>query len=368
MDTLKAFAALIAGVWNRPVFDISVGHIVIAVVIVVLSLLLRGFIGHHVLNFLMRAARRTKTELDDHLVEAIGPPFKLLPLIFGLFVAVQILGLSGGGQDFAANVLRSFVAFAIFWALMRAVTPFFAMVPSLQQALSPAIVDWAQKAARALFAFVGGAAILQIWGIQVGPMLAGLGIFGVAVALGAQDLFKNLIAGLLILAEKRFEPGDYISVGDIEGTVESINFRSTIINRFDRGPMFMPNAELSDNTVINLSRRAFRRIRWNLGIEYGASAEQLRTICDGLLDYLTGNADFVQPPDGAIVVRVDEFADSSINILLMAFAATTDYQQFMRIKEDLILATKKIVADAGTDFAFPSRTIYLQGEGTSESA
>ena len=364
MDTLKTLAELVAGVWNRSLFDISVGKLILAVIIVVLSLLLRGFIGHHVLGVMARVARRTKAGFDDHLVEAIAPPFKLLPLILGLFLAVQVLGLSGSAQDVSANILRSFIAYAIFWALVRSVDPVFGMMSSLEQALSPAIIDWTKKTAKALFAFIGGAAILEIWGIQVGPMLAGLGIFGVAVALGAQDLFKNLIGGLLVLVEKRFVPGDYIIADGVEGTVERINFRSTVINRYDKGPIFIPNAQLSDAVVVNLSRRAWRRIKWIIGVEYAASAEQLRDVCNGILAYVQGNDDFVQPPDGALIVRIDEFADSSINILVMVSAATTDLQEYLRIKEDLALAIKDVVAKAGTDFAFPSRTIYMAGDGS----
>src|SRR5690606_24926556 len=104
------------------------------------------------------------------------------------------------------------------------------------------------------------ATILEIWGIKVAPILAGFGLLGVAVALGAQDLFKNLIAGLLILSEKRFSIGDWVRVKDlVEGTVESIGFRSTVIRRFDLSPVYVPNTMLSDNAVINFSNMIFRR-------------------------------------------------------------------------------------------------------------
>jgi len=95
--------------------------------------------------------------------------------------------------------------------------------------------------------FLGFATVLQVWGIQVGPILAGLGLFGVAVALGAQDLFRNLIGGLCVLIEKRFKVGDWIMVdGVVEGTVEHIGFRSTKVIRFDLSPVFVPNQKLSD--------------------------------------------------------------------------------------------------------------------------
>ena len=126
-------------------------------------------------------------------------------------------------------------------------------------------------------AWFGAATILEIWGIKIGPILAGLGLFGVAVALGAQDLFKNLISGFLVIAEKRFNPGDWIRVdGEVEGTVETINFRSTLVRRFDKAPVFVPNSKLSDNSVINFSSMTFRRIYWVIGVEYRTTVDQLR--------------------------------------------------------------------------------------------
>ena len=115
-----------------------------------------------------------------------------------------------------------------------------ALLGRLEEIFSRALVEWLVKAIKAGVVFIGSATILEVWGTKVGPLIAGLGLFGVAVALGAQDLFKNLIAGILILAEKRFADGDWIRVdGVVEGTVESIGFRSTRIRRFNRAPVLV---------------------------------------------------------------------------------------------------------------------------------
>ena len=125
----------------------------------------------------------------------------------------------------------------------------------------------------------GAMAILEIWGIAVGPLLAGLGLFGAAVALGAQDLFKNLIGGMTIIAEKRFQPGEWIRVdGVVEGVVEDIGFRSTKVRRFDKAPVHVPNAALSDAVVTNFSRMTHRRIKWKIGVVYNSTVEQLQII------------------------------------------------------------------------------------------
>ncbi|MCK5444122.1 MAG: mechanosensitive ion channel family protein, partial [Rhodospirillaceae bacterium] len=205
------------------------------------------------------------------------------------------------------------------------------------------------------------ASILELWGIKVGPILAGLGLFGVAVALGAQDLFKNLIAGILILAERRFNKGDWILVdGVVEGTVEHIGFRSTMVRRFDKAPVYVPNTKLADSAVTNFTAMTHRRIYWHLGVEYNTTIEQLRTIRDEIENYIFETADFADPKEVSTFVRIDRFSDSSIDIMLYCFTNTTNWGEWLEVKERLAYKIKEIVEGAGTGFAFPSRTIYVE--------
>ncbi len=357
----------VQSVWQTTVLGLNAGDVILAVLILVLALLLRGFIARHCIGFLSRLAKRTKTQIDDELLRALEEPLKLIPIIFGLFFALRLLGTSDDTQVLFDRMLSSLIAFAIFWSLVRAVDPVAMVLKPLEKTLSLEIMLWVRKAAKALFIFIGGAAILELWGIQVGPFLAGLGIFGVAVALGAQDLFKNLIAGLLVLAEKRFQVGDWIKVdGVVEGTVEAINFRSTTVRRFDKGPVYVPNSKLSDNAVTNFSRMTNRRIYWKIGLVYSSTTEQLKAVRQGVYDYVMGNDAFVHPPGGTLLVQIDSFNDSSIDLMVYCFTKTTDWGNWLIIKEEFALAIKEIVADAGSDFAFPTRTVYLEGPGPGE--
>jgi len=354
-------------VWQTSLFGINAGNAILAVVVVVLSLLLRGFIAYHFVGFLSKLTKRSKTQIDDELLRALEEPLKLIPVIIGLFFALRVLGAEGETTLLFDKVLSSLIAFSIFWTLVRAVDPLAAVLKPLENALTPEIMSWVRKSAKGLFAFIGGAAILELWGIQVGPFLAGLGIFGVAVALGAQDLFKNLIAGFLVLAEKRFQVGDWIKVdGVVEGTVELINFRSTTIRRFDKSPVYVPNANLSDNAVTNFSRMTARRIYWNVGLVYSSSVEQLREIRQGVHDYIMNSDDFLHPPEGTLLIHIDSFNESSIDLLIYCFTKTTDWGQWLQVKEEFALAVKEIVANAGSDFAFPTRTIHVEGPGMGE--
>ena len=261
----------------------------------------------------------------------------------------------------ADNLIRSLIIITIFWSFFRLVEPFSFLFKGLESAFSREMVEWLMKAIKAAFAFIGAAAILETWGIQVAPLLAGLGIFGVAVALGAQDLFKNLIAGLLIIAEKRFGNGDWIKVdGVVEGTVEKIGFRSTRVRRFDQAPVQVPNSQLSDQAVTNFSMMTHRRIYWTIGVEYRTTVDQLRQIRDGIEDYVVNNPDFVDPSEISTFVRIDQFSDSSIDIMLYCFTVTTNWGDWLEIKETLAYKIKDIVEAAGTGFAFPSRSLYLE--------
>jgi MscS family membrane protein len=112
--------------------------------------------------------------------------------------------------------------------------------------------------------------------------------------------------------------------------------------------------------VVNYAQMTHYRISWIIGLEYGATVDQLRRVRDGIETYLRGNADFVQPPDAPMFVRVDKFNDSSIDLMVYCFANTTNWGEWLKIKEAMIYAFKNLVEDAGCGFAFPSRSLYVE--------
>lgn len=353
------FWSLVIDVWNTSFLGASVGQGLLAMVAVLAALFLRGVISRWLVSAMRRVVRKTANQLDDAVVDALAGPFQLIPVIIGLFIATTIVGL-GGPESIGARLVQSLIAITMFWALHNAVTPVSRSLDAIAKSLTPVMIDWMTKSLQILFVIVGAAAVLEIWSIPVGPIIAGLGLFGVAVGLGAQDLFKNLIAGVLILTERRFLPGDWVQVdGVVEGTVEKINFRSTVVRRFDKGPVYVPNSKLSDNAVTNFSRMTHRRISWAIGVEYKTTTEQLAYIRDKTLGYILGHPEFAKPPEVTTFMRVDAFGPSSIDFKLYAFTVTTNWTEWLRIKEELAFELKKIVEESGTAFAFPSQTIYV---------
>ena len=355
------FWALTVDVWQTGISGVDLGRLITAAGIFLIFLIFRRLFTHFILSSLKNLTKKTGTNLDDNAIEALENPIRFIPIVMGFFFVVEYLDIHGTFSIIGDNVIRSLIAFTIFWALLKLVDPLSLFLRGLEKFFTLAMVEWLVKAIKVAFIFIGAATILQIWGIQVGPILAGLGLFGVAVALGAQDLFKNLIAGILIIAEKRFNTGDWIEVeGTVEGIVKTIGFRSTVVERFDKAPVYVPNTKLSDSAVTNFSDMTHRRIYWKIGIEYRTSIDQLRTIRDSIEAYILSNSEFAKPPETILYVRIDKFSDSSIDLMLYCFTKTTNTGEWLEIKEKLAYAIKEIVENSGTAFAFPSHSIYVE--------
>ena len=363
-ETMQGFYTMLAQVWRDGVLDISVTRLMLALGVFLFFAALRGLFTRFVLRRLERITERTETEFDDLLRDAIEEPLKLLFLVMGAFFAERTLGLTGLPAEIADKILRSLLAVGIFSTLYSALPPVFFGLRRIEELLSKEIVRWLMTIARWGIILTGAATVLQIWGIQIGPIIAGFGLFGVAVALGAQDLFKNLLGGVSILLERRFKIGDWVRVESIvEGTVEDIGFRSTRIRRFDQVPVVVPNNFFADYALINFSEMNYRRIFWQIGVEYQTSSAQLRDICGQIKSWLDDNANFISDDRVPCLIFVDGFNDSSIDIMVYCFTETTDWQEWLTQKQDLAYAIKEIVEGAGTGFAFPSRTIY-HAQGT----
>ena len=336
-------------------------YIIIAIAIFFGFLVIRGIFSKYVLYRLNKLTEKSQTKADDQIVNALIPPIKFIPIVLGFFFAGQYLDFSGDLDIIYGNFIRSLIAFTIFWSLHRAIEPISHMFRRLETILSRPMVIWIFKFIRFLIIFIGGAVILEIWGIEVGPLLAGLGLFGAAVALGAQDLFKNLIGGLTVIAEKRFHPGEWIKVdGVVEGTVEEIGFRSTRIIRFDKAPVQVPNAQLSDAAVTNFSRMSHRRIYWMIGVTYDTSTDQLKEVRDGIMNYIQSCDDFAKEDALPTFVRVDSFNASSIDLMVYCFTKTTVWAEYLEAKEKFAFEIKRVVEGAGTSFAFPSQSLYVE--------
>ncbi|MBN1626317.1 MAG: mechanosensitive ion channel family protein [Deltaproteobacteria bacterium] len=360
IEKLKDFWAVVADVWQQGVFGVRIGRLLTAAFIFIVFLAFRRLLASIIINRLKILTKKTSGKVDDRILAALEQPIIMIPVVIGLFFSLEYLNLENVFGEIGIKLVRSFIVFIIFWMFYNLVDPLSFLLNRVEVIFSAAMRNWLIKVIKITFIFIGSATALEIWGIQIGPILAGLGLFGVAVALGAQDLFKNLISGLLIISEKRFNIGDWILVdGIVEGTVENVGFRSTIVRRFDKAPVYVPNAKLADSAVTNFSSMTHRRIFWHIGVEYRTTIEQLRRIRDGIESYIIESDEFARPDEVPTFVRIDRFSDSSIDIMLYCFTRSIVWGEWLEIKERLALKVKEIVEGAGSSFAFPSHTIYM---------
>ncbi|HEX7748057.1 MAG TPA: mechanosensitive ion channel family protein [Bordetella sp.] len=361
LEPLDHIRMLAAETWNLGFMGIAVGRIAIALLVLLAAALVRRLFSKLVRRYVHIRLGHAGTARSNAVIEALDAPVRSVPIVIAVFFISRFFATGAQGKALFADVNRSLVAFVVFWALFSSIAPLFNALDERSARFSRAMIGWTVRASRILVVLVGGAAILEIWGIRVGPILAGLGLFGAAVALGAQDLFKNLIAGVFIIAERRFQNGDWIKAeGVVEGTVETIGLRTTKVRRFDLAPVYVPNSKLADNAVVNYAQMTHYRISWIIGLEYDTTVDQLRRVRDGIEAYIRDSPDFVHPPDAPMFVRVDKFNESSIDLMVYCFANTTSWGEWLKIKEAMIYAFKNIVEGAGCGFAFPSRSLYVE--------
>ena len=330
-------------------------------VIVGITLLTILIIRTIVVGSLLKIAGKTDSVHDDAIVSALKKPLTLIPIGIALFAILQEINLDETYQSYGELLIKSYFYLAVFWSLADAITPVRDFVGEKYDFLTPTLRNWIFRTLKFIAYLVGVVSVLELWGVDAASIIAGLGLFSVALALGAQNFFKNLIGGLLIIGEKRFKQGDWINIeGVAEGEVEKIDFRSTLIRRFDKAPIFVPNSVLSDSEIINFSEMPFRRIRFNVGLIYQTTPETILNIRKDIEDYVAKNDDLVNADEATTTIRVTQFNDSSIDLLIYCFTKSTRWYDYTKAKEDLILEIIKIVKNNGSDFAYPTQTIHLE--------
>ena len=330
-------------------------------VIAGITLLTILFIRTIVVGSLLKIAGKSDSVHDDAIVGALKKPLTLIPIGIALFAILQEINLDETYQSYGELLIKSYFYLAVFWSLADAITPVRDFVGEKYDFLTPTLRNWIFRTLKFIAYLVGVVSVLELWGVDAASIIAGLGLFSVALALGAQNFFKNLIGGLLIIGEKRFKQGDWINIeGVAEGKVEKIDFRSTLIRRFDKAPIFVPNSVLSDSEIINFSEMPFRRIRFNVGLIYQTTPETILNIRKDIEDYVAKNDDLVNADEATTTIRVTQFNDSSIDLLIYCFTKSTRWYDYTKAKEDLILEIIKIVKNNGSDFAYPTQTIHLE--------
>jgi MscS family membrane protein len=226
------------------------------------------------------------------------------------------------------------------------------------------LVPMATKFVRALIFIIGVlVALAFVHGVNVTAVVASLGIGGLVVALAAKDSVENLFGSITILFDMPFGIGDWVRVGDVDGVVEEINLRSTRIRTFEDSIITLPNSNLIKAHVENMGRRRYRRVRTVLGLEYATTPEKMDQFCDRIREMLRDHPK-VRP--GFERCAFNDFADSSLNVLLYTYIETRDYNEELALRHGLMMEIMRIAREVGVSFAFPTRTLHMMPPGADD--
>ena len=213
-----------------------------------------------------------------------------------------------------------------------------------------------QRMFKVLVAIVVGLTILRILNFDMTTAVAGLGITSIAIAFAAQKSLENLFGGIMVLSDEVIRVGETCRLGDKVGTVEDISLRSTRIRTPDRVELSVPNGVLANMNVENLSRRDKNLFQTKIGLRYETTPDQIRSILDSISRLL---AEHPKVDPTVRRVRFIGFGESSLDLEIFCLILTRDWNEFMEIREGLLLKIMDLVTDNGSSLAFPSRTLYL---------
>jgi MscS family membrane protein len=357
----------ISEILNQSLFGVPVETLGLFFIIILLTFIIKS-IFIYVLNHRLTAlVKKTKTELDDMLLIAIKGPLSYLILLQGFYLAVLSLQLPEKiGQLDVTSMVHTIYILAVSFIILYFIFKIIDIVAyylyreakKTDSTLDDQLVPLLVKSLRILVVTVGILFILQNFGYNITSLLAGLGLGGLAFALAAQNTVSNLFGSITIFSDKPFQLGDWISIGDIEGTVEDVGFRTTRVRQFDQALVTVPNSQFINTEVINYSVMKKRRINFNLGVTYGTSTGKMEEAVAGIKKIIEEDEKF---DHSFYMVRFTEFGTCSLNIFIYCFTKTKDWAESLAIREEFNLKIMRLLEELGVEIAFPSQTIYLKG-------
>ena len=251
--------------------------------------------------------------------------------------------------------------YSIFWILLKLID-FLGLIllkraelteNKMDDQLIPFIIEIGK-----IFIYIFGIFIIMgnIFNVNIAALATGLGIGGVALAMASKESLENLLGSFTIFFDQPFTVGDVVTVGTVTGTIEKVGFRSTRIRTFDKSLVTVPNKKMIDAELDNLGLRSVRRVKFNIGLTYETSAEKIKAIVTEIQEMINMHEKTNQ--DGR--VRFQEFGASSLDIMVLYFVNSPRWEDLINVKEDINYKIMEIVKKHKSDFAFPSRTVYLQ--------
>ncbi len=290
-------------------------------------------------------------------------PFGLVAsALFWLFT-IKLLGLPSEALKLLLPAVRFFAMLAGVWAGFRltdlVVEVFADKAARTETKLDDLLVPLVRKTIKILIFVFGLIYIADSMNIQITPLLTGLGIGGLGFAFAARDTLENIFGSVTVLVDRPFQVGDWIQIGDVEGTVENVGFRSTRVRTFYNSLVTIPNGNLVRAAVDNFGKRKYRRWKTHISLTYGTPPEKIDAFCEGVRELIRlhpyTRTDYYQ-------VWLHQFGDSSLDILVYMFHEAPDWTTELRERHRLMLDIIRLADRLGVEFAFPTRTLHLHQE------
>ena len=309
-------------------------------------------------------AGKTKTTLDDTLLQAAEKPLSWLILLLGIWASVMVLNPPSDVLPLVAiaeRVGRMLSIVLVGWFLWRLIDGFSVYAMSRAQktdsTLDDQLVPFVSKTLKLFLVVTGILVIAQNLGYSISGLVASLGIGGIAVAMAAKDTIANLFGSVMLLVDRPFAVGDWIKTSQFEGVVEEIGFRSTRIRTFARTLVNVPNSMLANMVIDNIDARSKRRIKMRIGVTYDTSTEKMQQAIAGIEKILAEHPGVDQEFS---LVKFDNFEDSSLSIFLYYFSKSKDWAVYLQVRQEVNMQIMQLLESLGLEFAFPSRTLYIE--------
>ncbi len=340
------------------IFGIPLANLLAAISVLLLFLALRKYLTILTTNILMRLAQKSKTELDDIIINEMKYPLRFLFVIIGVDLFFQLTFID---NSFTKKLLSTMIIIDIYW-IFYAITPVIGKMlydfSRKNRHFSYELSAFTIRVLRILIVALGLITILYNFGVNVTAFMASLGLGGLAFALAAKDTAANIFGSIALMLDQAISVGEWIKVNGVEGTVEDIGMRTTKIRTFEKSVVVVPNSIVANSNIENFSRRGVRRIKMVIGLTYDTTKEQLEAILDDLRQMLKEHPDIAK--DQTTLVNFDRFEDSYLGIFFYTFTNTSDWRKYLSIREDIHLKIIDIVQKHGSSFAFPSQSIYIE--------
>ena len=310
--------------------------------------------------WLKQWAQKTKTQLDDLLLGLLNGPVRVVSFIIFLRIGLNVFAWPPLVHSWLNKAFTVAVAATITYACLKLVDLLMGywhlrIQADADKEFHQQIFPIIRKSLKLFIVVVATLVTLDNIGVNITAAIASLSIGGLAVGLAAQDTLANMFGAVAIFLDKPFKVGDRIQIDTLDGFVESVGMRSTRVRSLDGYLVAIPNKTMGNATIINISCRPNIKTVMNIGVTYDTPAEKVKRAVDLLEEIYRAH-----PKTANLVLSFNQFADSSLNILVVHWWDSTDVKEYLGGMQELNLIIKKRFDDEGISFAFPTRTLYVK--------